>query len=51
MSDTPKDQNELTEEEAQARFEWATKNALDMPPKPHMSHPKPKPPDGQREKD
>jgi len=35
MSDTPKDQDELTEEEAERRRDEALKKALNTPPKPH----------------
>jgi hypothetical protein len=35
MSDTPKDQDELSEEEAAKRRDEALKRALNTPPKPH----------------
>jgi len=35
MSDIPKDQNELTEEEATKRRNAALKRMLETPPKPH----------------
>ena len=35
MSETPKDQDELTEEEAAKRRDEALKRALGTPPKPH----------------
>ena len=36
MSDTPKDQDELTEEEAAKRWDEALKRALDTPPQPRI---------------
>ena len=35
MSDTPKDQDELTEEEAAKRRDEVLKKMLNTPPKPH----------------
>lgn len=35
MSDTPKDQDELTDEEAAKRREEVLKKMLETPPKPH----------------
>lgn len=35
MSDTPKDQDELTEEEAAKRRDEVLKRMLNTPPKPH----------------
>ena len=40
MSDTPKDQDELTEEEAAKRRDEALKRALETPPKPHKDRQK-----------
>jgi len=41
MSDTPKDQDELTEEDAAKRRDEALKRALNTPPKPHKPKRKP----------
>tara|TARA_B100000315_G_C14536037_1_gene568482 strand:+ start:779 stop:916 length:138 start_codon:yes stop_codon:yes gene_type:complete len=43
MADTPKDQDEPTEEEAAQRRDEALKRALSTPPKPHKPKPKGKP--------
>jgi hypothetical protein len=47
MADTPKDKDELTEEETRRRRDEALKRALNTPPKPH----KPKQDEGPGEPD
>ncbi|MBL6935043.1 MAG: hypothetical protein ISR48_06475 [Alphaproteobacteria bacterium] len=39
MNDTPKDQEELTEEEAAKRRDAVLKKMLETPPKPHKLKP------------
>jgi len=45
MSDTPKDQDELTEEEIERRRDEIAKRMLNTPPKPHKKKDKKQPDD------